>query len=115
MAVTNLFETRRKGFTLRTVTLTAATYTVKTGRPADGFIQDRVINVTQCPCIITVPIGVYEGQRLLIYCSDTDLTGIVDINTPTGNDDIDLNDEDEFVSYEWVNATQGWQILGSHT
>lgn len=114
MSVINLFETRRKGFTLRTVTLTAATYTVKTGRPADGYIQDRVINATVCPTIITVPDGVYEGQRLLIYCSDTDLTGIVDINTTHG-DDADLNDEDEFVSLEWVNGVAGWQTLGSHT
>ncbi len=114
MSIINLFETRRKGFTLRTVTLTAATYTVKTGRPADGFIQDRVVNVTQCPCVITVPNGVYEGQRLLIHCSDTDLTGIVDVNTDTG-DDADLNDEDEFISFEWVNGTSGWQTLATHT
>ncbi len=114
MSVINLFETRRKGFTLRSVTLTAATYTVKVGRPADGYIQDRVVNATATPCVITVPNGVYEGQRLLIRCSDASIVGIVDVNTTTG-DDVDLNANDEFVSLEWVNATSGWQTLGVNT
>jgi len=114
MAVTNLFETRRQAFNLRTVTLNAATYTVKTGRSEDGRIMDRVIDAAQCPTVITVPNGVYEGQRLLIKCSDTDLTGIVDVNTTTG-DDVDLNATDEYVSLEWVNATAGWQTVASHT
>lgn len=114
MAVTNLFETRRQAFNLRTVTLSAATYTVKTGRAEDGRIIDRVIDATQCPTVITVPNGVYEGQRLLIKCSDTDLTGIVDVNTTTG-DDADLNATNEFVSLEWVDATSGWQTLATET
>ena len=114
MSVINLFETRRKGFTLRTVTLTAATYTVKTGRPADGYIQDRVVNATATPCIITLPNGVYEGQRVLIRCSDASITGVVAVNAATG-DSAELNDVDEFISLEWVNATSGWQTLGFHT
>jgi hypothetical protein len=114
MSVTNLFEARRKGFVLRSVTLTAATYTVKTGRPADGYIQDRVVNATATPCVITVPDGVYEGQRLLIRCSDASITGEAAVETDTG-DDTDLNADDEFISLEWVNATSGWQTLGINT
>ena len=114
MSVTNLYETRRKAFDLRTVTLTAATYTVKTGRSEDGRIQDRVIDAAVTPCVITVPDGVYEGQRLLISCSDSSIVGIVDVNTTTG-DDTDLNAANEFVSLEWINSTVGWQTIASNT
>lgn len=114
MAVTNLFETRRQAFNLRTVTLTATTYTVKTGRSEDGRIIDRVIDAAVCPTVITVPNGVYEGQRLLIKCSAATIIGIVDVNTTTG-DDADLNATDEFVSLEWVDATSGWQTLATNT
>lgn len=113
MSVNSLFETRRKGFILRTVTLSDATYTVKVGRPADAYIHDRIIDVAVCPCEIEVPDGVYEGQRLLLRCSATTIIGIVDIDTDTG-DDIDLNDTDEYVSLEWVNSTSGWQTLASN-
>jgi len=112
MSIINLFETRRKGVTLRSVTLTAATYTVKVGRPADGYIQDRVVNAVNTPCVITVPNGVYEGQRLLIRCSDASIVGIIDVNTTTG-DNADLSANTNFVSLEWVNATSGWQVLAS--
>lgn len=114
MAVTNLFETRRQAFNLRTVIVTAVAYTVKTGRAEDGRVIDRVIDAAVCPTVITVPNGVYEGQRLLIKCSATTIIGIVDVNTTTG-DDADLNVVDEFISLEWVNSTSGWQTLASNT
>ena len=114
MGVDTQFETRRQSFKLRTVTLTAATYTVRTGRSEDNRIIDRVVDAAQSPTVITVPNGVYEGQRLLIKCSDTSIIGIVDVNTTTG-DDADLNETDEYISLEWVNATSGWQTVASHT
>lgn len=114
MSVINLFETRRKGFVLRNTTVSGITYTAKVGRPADGYIYDRVIDVDLSPAVINIPNGVYEGQRILIRYSDTSLTGAATINAAIG-DDVSLNELDEFVSLEWINATSGWQTLGSHT
>ncbi len=114
MSVINLFETRRKGFVLRNTTVSGIAYTAKVGRPADGYIQDRVIDVDLSPATIAIPNGVYEGQRILIHYSDTALTGAATITAATG-DSASLNELDEFVSLEWVNSTAGWQTLGSHT
>lgn len=114
MSATNLFETRRKGFVLRAVTISGIAYTAKVGRPADAYIHDRVIDVDLSPATIAIPNGVYEGQRLLIRYSDTEETGAVTVNAAIG-DDVSLNELDEFVSLEWVNSTSGWQTLASHT
>lgn len=113
MSVTNLFETRRKGFILRNVTVSGIAYDAKVGRPEDGYIYDRVIDVDLSPATVAIPNGVYEGQRILIRYSDADTTGAATINAVKG-DDVSLNELDEFVSLEWVNDTAGWQILGSH-
>ena len=114
MSVTNLFETRRRAYQLRTVTVLSGTYTARVGTTANDHIYDRVINGT-APCIILLPDGVYEGQRILITSINDHLTGTVAVTTTTGDGDAGLADVDEYISLEWVNSTSGWQTLSSNS
>ena len=118
MSANNYFVTRKKAYDLHEVSVTQANYTVRTGRVADGLQEDRVVNITTTSggddITITVPDGAYEGQRLLINlvtCGDDET---VTVSTTTG-DDATLGDTGDFVSYEWVNATSGWQTIHSQT
>ena len=114
MSVTNLFETRRRAYQLRTVTVLSGTYTAKVGTTANDHIYDRVIKGT-APCIINIPNGTYEGQRILVTAINDDLVGTVAVNTTIGDDDAWLADVDEFISLEWVNSTSGWQTVATNS
>lgn len=112
MSASNLFITRRKAFDLRTHDINT-TYTVKTGRSADGHHVDRVITITDPTddFTVTVPAGAYEGQELLIsLISHATATVSCTIDLATGTDRV-LGDVGDFLSLEWVNVTVGWQAL----
>lgn len=114
MSVTNLFETRRKAYQLRYKTVTG-TYVPKVGTPANDFVVNRVINAN-APAVINIPAGTYRGQRILVKAGNIDLGGVVNVNSGTGDDDATMGAAtDEFISLEWVNATNGWQTLASNS
>ena len=114
MSANNLFETRRKGFVIRTVAVTAD-YTVRVGSSANNFIVDRVLNVTTTAgtnIAITLGNGLYEGQRLLInmVVEGSAETVTVTASTGSGGDSV-LDTAGDFMSLEWVNSTVGWIVL----
>lgn len=112
MSASNYFVTRRKAFDLRTTDI-GATYTVRTGRSADGHHIDRVVTITDptASFTVTVPAGAYEGQQLLVSLI-SHATAAVEctIDLAAGTDRV-LGDVGDFLSLEWVNATVGWQAL----
>ena len=98
---------------VRTVTLTnKATYTVNVGSSSDSFVADRVINVVTTAdgndLVITVPDGLYGGQRLLINLVTLGDDETVTVTTTTG-DDATLDTLGDYISLEWTNSTSGWQ------
>ena len=123
MSTFNFFSTRNKALDLRTVALTTAsgeiTYTAKTGRPADTFINDRVIRVTTTSTYdmtITVPDGVAYGQRLLVIFEVEGGTDTVDVTTTTGDDATQMTAAGGYWEGEWHGSTLGWATInGSAT
>lgn len=118
MSANNLFETRRKGFVIRTITITnKATYTVRIGRSTDNFIVDRVVNIVTTAdgndLTITIPDGLFPGQRLLIVWDTLGDNETVTI-TSTGSSPT-FTGEDAYASLEWVNSTAGWVSLAAAT
>ena len=125
MSAGNWFETRRKTYQQYTISLSSAdrvSYTVRVGGQADGFIHDRVVNWDHLDAYgniaITLPDGIYEGQRVLInYASaDTEADSIVvtpatALTTATYT----LTDVGDYCSLEWTNATGGWEYLSEVT
>jgi polygalacturonase len=113
MAGTNLFQTRKRAHDLRTTNVTT-TYTVQTGRSADGHHVDRVVDVTDpaAAFTITIPDGAYEGQCLLInLLSNTSAVNVtVAASTGSAGDSV-LDTAGDYMSLEWVNATTGWIVL----
>jgi len=115
MSGANLFTTRKKGFDLRTKTITSATYTIKVGTVANDFVVDRVLNVATAPCAVALPNGVYLGQRVLINCFDSDLAGTVTVTAATGaGGDSTMATYGMHMSLEWVNDTLGWVVLSEY-
>lgn len=121
MSANNLFNTRRKGFVLRTAATSAATYTVKVGSVTDNFIVDRVLDVTTLDtvdCAITVPNGLYEGQRVLINYTAEGATGETAVVTPDlclTTTSYSLGVVGDYCSLEWMNSTEGWAHLSEQT
>ncbi len=115
MSSGNLFLTRKKAFDLREVTVNAATYTVKVGTSTNDFIVDRVVHVNVTPCTVTLPNGIYEGQRILVNCVDADIAGTqaVEPETPAAASDMAFTVVGNYASYEWVNSVAGWVALNS--
>ena len=116
MSANNLFETRRKGFVIRTITLTGEeTYEVRVGRSADNFIIDRVVNIVTVldgsNLALTIPDGLFPGQRLLIVWDTLGHDETVTI-TSTGTSPT-FTGEDAYASLEWVNSTKGWVSLAA--
>lgn len=119
----NLFETMRKAHDLRTVDITTSatvgTYTVRTGGTTYNFIQDRVINVSTTSTYdlaITIPDGVYSGQRLNInYISEADNASVT--FTVTSGSATDLTAATGYTILEWThNSCDGWvEIAASAT
>lgn len=121
MSAGNWFATRKRAHDLRTKSITTSstvtTYTARVGGSAYNFIEDRAINVTTTSgnsLTITVPNGVYAGQRLLINFVTEGSTETITVTTTTGSD-YSLTAAGDYVSLEWVNATSGWIYLSEVT
>ena len=123
MSAGNWFLTRKKGFDERTTNLDTTTdgvtYTIRVGASTDDFICDRVLNWTIVDALgsvtITVPDGLYEGQRVLInYAAEDAVCADEVIVTPTTalvTATYTLGELGDYCSLEWVNATGGWVYL----
>jgi len=92
------------------------TYTAKTGRAADGFVIDRVIRVTTVSTYsltITVPDGVYYGQRFDVLFEVEGGTETITTTTTTGDDGTSLTAAGGYNRFEWFGATIGWVLTDS--
>jgi len=122
MSAFNWFETKRKAFDLRNVELTTAsgeiTYTARTGRVADNFVVDRVIEVTTASTFdmtITVPDGVFAGQQLLIVMVAEGGTDTVDTTVTTGDNITQLAQAGAWGILLWIDDTNGWVEMAQGT
>ena len=111
MSAFNWFLTKKKAFDLRTKTLTnLATYTVRIGRVTDNFEIDRVIKIVTTAdgndLVLTIPDGLYPGQRLLIVWDTLGDNETVTISN-TG-DTFTFTDAHAYASIEWIDSTSGW-------
>lgn len=120
MSAFNWFNTRNKALDLRTKALTTAdgkiTYTAKTGRSADNFIQDRVIVVTSTATFsmtITVPDGVSYGQMLLVIFEVEASSETVDVTTTTGDNATQMTAAGGYSELQWQGSTLGWVELSN--
>jgi len=126
----NWFLTRKKAFDLRTISLTSGAdtatvgptdaYTVKVGTPTNDFVVDRVINVTLTAgndLAITLPNGIFEGQRILINLVLDGGTSTATVTPATANTTATyaLTTLGDYCSLEWMNATEGWAYLSEVT
>lgn len=95
-------------------TTVATTHSVKTGRVADTFKIENPIKIVD-PAddfTITVSNGVYAGQKLLIYMSSNGNSKTATISATVG-DDCTLDTAGDYISYEWIDSTTGWQEVHS--
>lgn len=124
MSAHNWFLTKKKAYTESgTKNLTTAagaiTYTAKTGRVADSFKFDRVIRVTTTATFnmtITVPDGVFYGQRLLVIFEVEASDESVVVSTTTGDDGTTITAAGGYTILEWHGSTLGWaEIANSAT
>lgn len=122
MSAFNWFDTERKAFDLRNVELTTAsgdiTYTARTGRVADNFVIDRVIEVTTTSTYdmtITVPDGVYAGQQLLIVFVAEGGTDVINTSTTTGDEITELTQAGAWSILLWIDDTNGWVEMATGT
>jgi len=120
MSAGNFFHTEKMAYDLRTKALTTSatvtTYTAKTGRVADNFVVDRVIRVdgtSGSAMTITVPDGVYYGQRLLVILEVYAATSTVDVSTTTGDDATQMTAAGGYSDLVWMGDTLGWVELSS--
>ena len=120
MSANNWFETERKAYDLRTKQLTTAsgviTYTARTGRPADNFIIDRVIRVTTTATFnmtITLPDGVYYGQKCLVIFEVEGSAETVDVTTTTGDNATQMTAAGGYSDLMWMGDTLGWVELSN--
>jgi len=113
MSAGNFLATRKRAYDLFTKAV-ATTYTTRAGGTSDGFVEDRVITISDAAAnfTITVSNGTYEGQRLLITILSNSESITATITTTTG-DDCTLDTAGDYISLEWANATAGWQEMHS--
>jgi len=120
MSAFNWFNTRKRAFEQRTHAITTSatvtTYTARVGSSnTNNFIVDRVINVTTaagCDITVTLPDGIYEGQRILVNFVTDGGTSTVTVTATTGSaGDSTMADAGMYMSLEWVNSTVGWIVL----
>jgi len=121
MAAHNWFNTEQKAFDLRTVSLTTAdgniTYTARTGRVADNFVIDRVIEVTTTSTFdmtITLPNGTYIGQQLLVVFKAEGGTDQIDVDVDKGDDSTPLTAVGGWTIMLWTGSTNGWVEMAAH-
>lgn len=94
----------------------AITYTAKTGRATDGFVIDRVIRVTTASTYsltITLPDGVYYGQRCDVLFEVEGGTETVDVTASTGDAGTQLTAAGGYNRFEWFGSTIGWVLTDS--
>jgi hypothetical protein len=120
MSAFNWFNTEKQAYDMRTKQLTTAdgtiTYTAKTGRAADNFIIDRVIRVTTTSTYsmtITLPDGVYYGQRCLVIFEVEGGTETLDVSTTTGDDATQMTAAGGYSDLMWMGDTLGWVELSN--
>ena len=119
MSATNLLETERRAYNLRTkqftTTATKLTYTAKTGRIAqDDSVVDAVIRVTTASTYdlaITIPDGVYYGQELLVLYEVEGDDGEITTTTTTGDNGSALTAAGDYTIFYWCGDTLGWAVL----
>jgi len=116
MSAENFLAKEALGISSRVKQLTTAdgkiTYTAKTGRAADDFVIDRVIRVTTASTFsmtITVPDGVYYGQKLLVIFEVEGGTETVDTATTTGDEITQLAAAGSWSELVWCGSTIGWK------
>lgn len=101
-----------------TTSATVTTYTAKTGRAADDFIIDRVIRVDGTSgnaMAVTVPDGVYYGQRCFILLEVYAATSTLDVTTDMGDDATQITAAGGYWDGIWCGSTLGWATLNSST
>jgi hypothetical protein len=94
------------------------TYTAKTGRAADDFVIDRVIRVTTTAdyaLTITLPDGVYYGQRCLVILETVGDDETLDVSTTTGDDATQMTAAGGYSDLVWMGSTLGWVELSNET
>lgn len=92
------------------------TYTAKTGRATDDFVIDRVIRVTTTSTYdmtITLPDGVYYGQKLTVLFEVEGSDETVDVSTTTGDSGTQLTGAGGYNRFEWHGSTIGWCLTDS--
>lgn len=120
MSAFNWFSTRKKAVDLRTKSITTSstvgTYTVRVGRVVDNFVVDRVINVSTTSTYdlaITIPNGLYSGQRLNINYIAEASNASVTFASITGSA-TDLTAAEGWTILEWTHAsTGGWREIAA--
>jgi hypothetical protein len=106
MSVANEQITQIRALDLNRKEVSAA-LTVRTGRPADGFVIDNPVDVTASSSyVVTVPSGYKMGQTLLLVCSSRSSTYEVSVSI-TNHETTDpeilyLNAVDEYIYLIWT-------------
>ena len=120
MAAENFLAKENLGMSHRVKHFTTAsgaiTYTAKTGHDSDGFIIDRVIRVTTTAdyaLTITLPNGVYYGQKLTVLLETLGDDETVDVSTTTGDNGTQLTGAGGYNRFEWMGSTIGWVLTDS--
>jgi len=92
------------------------TYTAKTGRAADDFVIDRIITVdttSESSMTITLPDGVYYGQRCLVILEVLGGSATVNVSTTTGDDATQMTAAGGYSDLVWMGSTLGWVELSN--
>ena len=101
-----------------TTSTAVVTYTAKSGRAADDFVIDRIIRVdgtSGSAMTITLPDGVYYGQRCLVILEVYAATSTVDVSTTTGDDATQMTAAGGYSDLVWHGSTLGWVELSNET
>ena len=116
----NWFYSEKRAYDKSTKQFTTAsgtiTYTAKTGKDTDALNFDRVIRVTTASTFsltITVPDGVYYGQKLLVLFEVEGGTETITTNTTTGDNGTSLTAAGGYNRFEWHGDTIGWSLINS--
>ena len=94
------------------------TYTAKTGRAADDFVIDRVIRVTTGSAYsltISVPDGVYYGQKLLIIFEVEGNAETIVTSVTSGENITTLSAAGSWSELVWLGSTAGWDQFATGT
>lgn len=125
MSAFNWFETQRKAHDLYTKQFTTAsgviTYTAKTGTVAttgvkNGGPLERFIRVTTASTYsltITIPDGVFYGQKLDVLFEVEGGTETITCTTDTGDNGTSLTGAGGYNRFEWHGTTLGWALISS--